>query len=417
MKRIAVIDGFSSGKFIARYLHEMGCEMIHIASDASLDEYYYHDFDSSIYRQCSVSENPDSTLQIIREFGAEAVMCGAETGVALTDWVNHMLNFSYKNDFHHRAARRNKFEMIESLRQKGIAATAQCQVSQWCQATDWLSNHPFPVVIKPLDSAGSDGVFICKSQQQVKAAFERVFNQKNRMNKNNDAVLLQAFLAGTEYVVNFVSLNNLRLVTEVVRYHKRQLVGGNVVYDIDEIIDSSAEEFAGLVAYTTQVCACLGIANGPSHAEVMLTADGPCLVEIAARSDGILRPDIADCTTGTGQLKATALSLVQPQQFAELTQKPNYILKNHSFNVCLISPRSGRFTGEAFLTRLHSLPSFKRAEFYLTEGQNIGETQDVFSQPGTVYLVSADKQQLWRDYRVIRELEAEEIYYQQPVSS
>lgn len=120
------------------------------------------------------------------------------------------------------------------------------------------------------------------------------------MNCINDAVLLQSFLAGTEYVVNFVSLNNLRLVTEVVRYHKRQLAGGSIVYDIDEIIDASDSEFTRLVDYTQRVCGCLGIENGSSHAEVMLTADGPCLVEIAARSDGILRPEIADCTTGMG---------------------------------------------------------------------------------------------------------------------
>ncbi|QUG76762.1 ATP-grasp domain-containing protein [Erwinia sp. E602] len=412
MNRIVVVDGFSSGKFIARHLSEAGCKMIHIASDTSLDDYYYQGFDSTIYQHCYCHSSPGLTLDIIREFGAEGVLCGAETGVELTDWINQSQNFKYRNDFSQRAARRNKFEMIESLREAGITATPQCKVCRWPQAVNWLSEQPYPVVVKPLDSAGSDGVFICNSEDRVRSAFDRLINQKNRMNSTNDAVLLQSFLTGTEYVVNFVSLNSLRLVTEVVRYHKRQLAGGNVVYDIDEIIDASADEFAGLVAYTHRVCDCLGIENGPSHAEVMLTADGPCLVEIAARSDGILRPEIVDCTTGMGQLRATALSLSQPQRFTELTKEPVYRLKNHAFNVSLIGPRAGRFASGAFLARLQALPSFKKVEFYLADGQAVSETKDVFSQPGTVYLVSNDKHQLWRDYRVIRELEAEGIYYQ-----
>lgn len=413
MKRVAVVDGFSSGKFIAKGLHEKGCELIHISSSDKLDEYYYKGFDFSIYNKTVVHNELGETLRLIREFEADYVIAGTESGVTLSDLINRELRLPYRNAAEKSSSRRNKFNMIETLRAAGLNAADQIQISSVEEASEWLKRQQYPVVLKPLESAGSDGVFICHNKDAVRDAFNQVFNIKNKLNLNNDKVLLQEFLKGTEYVVNFVSLDGFFVPTEVVRYHKRKLDTGNVVYDIDEIIDAESREFKTLIEYTAKVCSCLGIKNGPSHAEVMLTDNGPCLVEIAARSDGILRPDVATVTTGLGQLAATVLSMTDPDKFMFQAGLPHYKLKNHSFNVCLISPRSGVFRGEVFEQLVQKLPSFKRIELYLSSGAPVSKTRDVFSQPGTVYLVSADKEQLWRDYKIIRESESQGIYLEE----
>ncbi len=300
--------------------------------------------------------------------------------------------------------------MIETIRSAGLNAANQIKISMWEEALSWLQKGKYPVVLKPLESAGSDGVFICHSEEEVQLAFEQVAKKKNKLNLINEQVLLQEFLEGTEYVVNFVSLNGAFVVTEVVKYYKRKLESGNIVYDIDEIIDSTSDEFELLVKYTANVCACLGIKNGPSHAEVMLTKNGPCLVEIAARSDGILRPDVSSSSTGMGQLTATVLSITEPENFLMLSRQPFYKLKNFSFNVCLISPKTSVFNDVDIISLAKTLPSFKRIELYLSSGDNVSKTKDVFSQPGTIYLVSSNKSQLWDDYKVIRESEETGIY-------
>ncbi|AZF22224.1 hypothetical protein [Pseudomonas sp. R3-52-08] len=48
--------------------------------------------------------------------------------------------------------------------------------------------------------------------------------------------------------------------------------------------------------------------------------------------------------------------------------------------------------------------------FYVENGQPIGVTQDVFSQPGTVYLVHTDPVVIEADYRRIRALECQGAY-------
>ncbi|RNL98377.1 hypothetical protein EF878_21355, partial [Dickeya undicola] len=57
MKKIAIVDGFSSGKFIAKGLHDKGCELIHISSSSQLDDYYYNGFDYGIYSESITHEN------------------------------------------------------------------------------------------------------------------------------------------------------------------------------------------------------------------------------------------------------------------------------------------------------------------------------------------------------------------------
>lgn len=412
MIRIVVVDGFSSGKFLAKKLRADGCVLLHVASSPHLDDYYYVGFDFSIYEHSITNEDFASTAAQVKEFKPDFIIAGAESGVLLADELNNALGLSYSNDFDKTNARRNKYEMIERLTVAGLPAARQAVVSSWDSARAWIESHDkFPIVLKPLESAGADGVYICNSLVEAEAAFAKIYGIKNRLNIDNTNVLVQEYLAGTEYVVNMVSLNGRQLVTEVVRYKKRLLDTGSIIYDIDEMIPSGSEIYTALVDYTRQVVACLGIKNGPSHAEVMLTVDGPKLVEIAARTDGILRDTVCAQTTQFGQISAAAMSITDPVAFERLlVSGSHYTLFKHSYNVCLINSSVGVFSKERFLTELAKLESFFEAVFYAQDGQEIASTKDVFSQPGTVYLVHGDLQVIESDYKVIRKLEAESIY-------
>jgi hypothetical protein len=82
----------------------------------------------------------------------------------------------------------------------------------------------------------------------------------------------------------------------------------------------------------------------------------------------------------------------------------------HTYNVCLINRSNGCFDKDLFLKELLKLESFFDAVFYVENGQQIGPTQDVFSQPGTVYLVHVDPKVIAADYLRIRALEVEGGY-------
>ncbi|AZF11592.1 hypothetical protein C4J93_3401 [Pseudomonas sp. R2-37-08W] len=410
--RVVMVDGFSSGKFLAKRLKDEGCVLVHVASSETLDSYYYKGFDCALYEQMIVNRDFATTLAEVQRFKPQFILAGAETGVLLADYLNERLQLPYRNHFDKTNARRNKYEMIQCITQAQIPAARQFMAGCWEAAQHWIDEHGrYPVVIKPLESAGADGVFICEDRHACKAAVERLLGTTNKLDIPNTQVLIQEYLAGLEYVVNMVSLNGQQLVTEVVRYQKQRTPTGGILYDIDELMGADSPIYPVLVDYTRTVVRCLGIQNGPSHAEVMFTEDGPKLVEIAARTDGILRPDVSRKTTGLGQIDAVVLSLLQPEVFRQrLARKVDYRRLQHAYNVCLINRSEGRFEKDGFLQQLLKLESFFEAVFYVESGQPIGVTQDVFSQPGTVYLVHTDPVVIEADYRGIRALEFQGAY-------
>ncbi|SEI18311.1 ATP-grasp domain-containing protein [Pseudomonas fuscovaginae UPB0736] len=412
MDRVVVVDGFSSGKHLARRLKENACTLMHVASSAELDSYYYTGFDDAIYDRLVVNRDIAATVSAVEDFAPQCVVAGAESGVLLADLLNERLNLPYCNRFDRTRARRNKYEMIRCVARAGLSVAQQCIAGSWGEAGDWIERHgKFPVVLKPLESAGADGVTICNDLPACERAFGKLLGKRNKLNSENVQVLIQEYLAGVEYVVNMVSLGGRQLVTEVVRYQKQRLDCGSVIYDIDELVGPDDPAYQELVGYTREVVRCLGIENGPSHAEVMLTATGPKLVEIAARTDGILRPGVSEQTTGLGQIEASALSIAKPKEFERLlAARMNYRLLQNTYNVSLINRLQGRFHPDEFMKELRTLASFFEAVFYLEDGQPVAITRDVFSQPGTVYLVHPDIEVIRADYLRIRALEDSAIY-------
>nr|WP_225622300.1 hypothetical protein [Musicola keenii] len=114
-----------------------------------------------------------------------------------------------------------------------------------------------------MESAGSDGVFICNSCEKTQRACEQISKKENKLNSVNASVLFREYLKGIKYVVNFVSLAGNILAAEIVKCHKKRLDSGNIVYDFDEMIDASYLEFNTL-ADTTRGARAWGLKTAPT---------------------------------------------------------------------------------------------------------------------------------------------------------
>lgn len=64
-------------------------------------------------------------------------------------------------------------------------------------------------MVKPVQSAGSDDVFLCRSLDEAEVAFNRILGKTNGLGLRNEAVLVQEFLVGKEYVVDQVSRDGI----------------------------------------------------------------------------------------------------------------------------------------------------------------------------------------------------------------
>ncbi|MCM0679137.1 hypothetical protein NCC78_31380 [Micromonospora phytophila] len=211
----------------------------------------------------------------LRDLGVGFVVAGSESGVLLADALSAALG-TPGNGMRRPRARRDRFEMAEAVRAAGLPAARGIATASVDELLDWAADlGEWPVVLKPLVSAGTDNVVFCESSGQLREAHARIMGSVDRYGRRNDAVLGQQFLHGDEYFVNTVSRDGVHHVVEVWRYHKRQLGDGRTMYDHEEPVPPADPVVAPLVAYTLAVLDALEVRNSAAHTEVMVTKEGP----------------------------------------------------------------------------------------------------------------------------------------------
>ena len=191
-------------------------------------------------------------------------------------------------------ARRDKWEMGEKVRSKGVRAVRQIECKggfsecrQFIEEQTDRNTGEFRVVLKPAASAGSEGVHFATNMEDAEKYFKQIHGEKNVFGAVNSSVLVQEFLEGKEYVVDSVSVEGIHKTVAIFEYDKRETNGAKFVYygmRLYESSDGSREK--ALVEYMHSVLDALDVRHGPSHGEVMWTKTGPCLVEVGCRPHG-----------------------------------------------------------------------------------------------------------------------------------
>jgi biotin carboxylase len=411
-KRVAIVDAYSTGSYLPAALHRHGTEWVHVHSpkpdvhmtfkaDGFVDD-IRHDGDVA------------ATASALREYEVSCVIAGAESGVELADRLSAELG-TPGNGLSRSTARHNKYDMVMALRDAGLAHAATIVSSDAEDIIGWAETTVgYPIVLKPVASAGADNVMACSSPAQVRAAHEKIIGSADRYGDANTVVLAQEFLEGDEYFVNIVSRDGRHHTVEIWRYYKRRLPGGNFIYDYDEPLSPDDPDAKKLASYTHQVLDALEVRHWASHTEVMLTARGPVLVECAARLGGTdPEGQILEINTrclGANQVELLALAAAKPDEFDRLPTT-TYRLLEHPRTVSLINSLDiGAAPSHEAMAAIRALPSCVHTVLSHPEGQPLPRTIDVATQPGYVYLISDDPAQIAADYQRLREIECDYLY-------
>ena len=196
-----------------------------------------------------------------------AVLAGAETGVELADRLSFRMGLR-SNGESGSFARRNKYDMGEKVRATGARAVMQrlCRtdrevVTFLCEmvcinieaeggitaATAALSAAELKCVIKPVQSAGTDHVFLCSSVAEALDAFDDINGKRNGLGLINDGALVQEYLEGKEYVIDKVSRDGVHKLVAVWEYDKRRCNNANFVYFGNRLRASNSEKVQEMI--------------------------------------------------------------------------------------------------------------------------------------------------------------------------
>ncbi|WP_274563189.1 ATP-grasp domain-containing protein [Streptomyces spiramyceticus] len=413
VKTAVIVDGYSTGTFLPPAFARLGIDLVHVHSTADPMSTMLQP-DLGAYREnfhCPDDAAFERTVEALTALGPVAVLAGQEPGVPLADALSERLGLA-TNGTALSSARRDKYEMIEALRRAGVHCADQYKSTSPQALADWAERAgSYPVVVKPLSSASTDHVYRCHSSAEVLAAARAVLGSTDIFDRPNTEALVQSFLEGTEYIVDTVSVDGDRYVCGVWEYEKQILPGGKNIYDLDVLLDPDTEPVPELIAYVDTVLKALGIEHGPAHAEVIMTPQGPALVEIGARLNGNMNPGFHDICLGANQADLTALAYARPQEFTDRyagrVYSPRAAAAVHSTRTELDGVVEA--VNQDVVDRIAALPSVHLVGVKLAPGKRISPTADLLTSPMRIFLTAPDPATIRADRDTIQTLK-DDVY-------
>ncbi|MFJ9864316.1 ATP-grasp domain-containing protein [Streptomyces sp. NPDC101165] len=409
-RTVVIVDAFASARCLAPLFRARGYDCVHVQSTPTIPAAYApsfqpQDFVDNIVHDGNVAE----TVAAIARHAPVGLLAGIERAVVLADELGEELGLP-TNGTALSSARRDKFLMIETVREAGVPGIEQILVSDADTLLSWYEQSGGGrVVLKPVSSAGSDGVHFCDGPAEVRKAFEALIGTRSALGQDNHAVLAQEYLVGGEYIVNTVSRDGRHHVTDIWKMHH---LSANGVKDLPagaELMSRHGEEQDQLAEHTFQVLDALGIRNGPAHTELKLTPQGPRLVETGARVCGADVHVPTGAALGESQLDWAVDACVDPERFRKRCDTP-YEVQRHARIVNMVSPGAGTLVSYPRMEELRALESFHDVLYRVRPGAPVHRSVDDWTFPLRVYLLHPTAATVARDALTTRYMDGEGFY-------
>ena len=181
----------------------------------------------------------------------------------------------------------NKAAMRQALQDHGVPIPRFFKVSNKEQYRQAVAQMPSAFVVKPADNSGSRGII--KVEDPANAAdVEAAYGYSRAFSRGGD-VVVEEYMRGTEVSVETLTVDG---VCHVIQITDKITTGAPYFVEMGHTQPTvHAPDVAEQIRQVTIAAnRAIGIQNGPSHTEIMVTADGPKVVELGARLGG-------DCIT------------------------------------------------------------------------------------------------------------------------
>jgi hypothetical protein len=401
---IAIVDGYSTGRYLAPEIRKFGVPTIHVPSSTEPPEILRRSRDAHGANQSLPYADARLIADRLRELGVRAVIAGAESGVLYADELCAYLDIDW-NIPSLSLARRDKYEMIEQLRRSGLRVVEQFRSSEADQIYRWAQKQrQWPIVIKPVMSTSSEDVFFCNGIDQIRQATGTIIGKCNCLDVLNIDVLAQTYLDGPIYVVNSVSHRGTHTTSDVWRFDFERTPGKGIRMLQHALLSRSFEMFDELTAYNNHALTALGIRNGPSHTELKLTEQGPSMIETNARLMGAtIEEEPFKRSLQYTQVELAAMALCAPNEFQKLAGS----VQESRMGLAIVwvhFDADGRIADDRGLTQLATISSVVGCYGLPAIGDVVGPSKDTTGRGGFIYLQSDNELDLHRDSRRVRRL-------------
>ncbi len=268
--------------------------------------------------------------------------------------------------------------------------------------THALERFDYNCIAKPADSAASRGVRLITPDDRFTSAGElfelfRSFSRKG-------TVMVEERITGREVSVEGMTVDGettILAITDKLTTEPPFFV--ELGHSEPSRLSVEAQEAIREVAKKTVKA--IGIVTGPSHTEIMLTEDGPKVIEMAARLGGdFITSKLVPLSTGVDFVEGTvAAALGLPYDFEPKRRGGSairFITADHAGTIASINVPD----------ELHGADGVEEIELYLKPGDSIETPHSSNDRIGHVVCSGADADEATaRAERALREIEVELI--------
>lgn len=207
----------------------------------------------------------------------------------------------------------NKAVMRQALYEHGVPVPRFYKVSNREEYEKATAEFHVPFIVKPADNSGSRGIFKISDlndHQTIRDTYDY-----SRASSRSGDVVVEEYMEGPEVSVETLTIDgecHIIQITDKLTTGAPHFVemGHSQPTQLDEVTAENIREVAKAANKA------IGIENGPSHTEIIVTVEGPKIVELGARLGG-------DCITTHLVPLSTGVDMVECCIKIALGEKPD----------------------------------------------------------------------------------------------
>ena len=254
----------------------------------------------------------------------------------------------------------DKGMMREIYRENNVPSPEFKIVYSLEETYQYIKEISLPVVIKPVDNAGSRGVSLVCNKNKIEDAYLQALSYSNK-----NKVIVEKFMDGTEVSVEaFVYNKNISILalSEKIRTSPPYLLDTTVMFPLPCCSKLLINDICNVAIKAIKS---IGIDNGPVHIEIMITNDGPKMVELAARGPGFkVFTEMIPFVTGVDVVKGVIKLSIGETPNLDITANRSAVLK-------FIDSPHGIIKKLTDLEKVKTIDCVHEFDFYLSVGDMI----------------------------------------------
>jgi biotin carboxylase len=207
----------------------------------------------------------------------------------------------------------NKALMRQRLREVGIENIPSAIANSVADVARFGQQNGFPLIVKPINGTGSKAIVKILSENEEAEGFDRAIQAAGTPHR---AFVVEPFLHGPEISVEAFSEKGAHRILGITEKESDQ----NFV-EMGHMVRLPTPDDTPVLDYVPRLLDALGITDGPTHTELILTSAGPRMVETHTRAGGDQIPQLFEAITGIDMIELAVRQVLGERVLVELDER------------------------------------------------------------------------------------------------